>query len=495
MQQLKTIPWFLLLLVVFFVVHGTAENFEFLYFSEVMKIGAAILVAVALFFLLIRFFIKDKVHAALICFFISAWVLFFGAAFDWVRSIRLLHFIHSFTIFIPLMLCTWIIFILFIRRKKIVQDKLCFYLNVLLLIYCLYDIAVISFKAVRNNKSIAISTVNFDTSLVKTKPNVYLLLFDEYPGYTSLKDSFAFANNNLYGFLNNKSFKFLPTFSNYNMTFYSMASMLNMRYVEKNYDPSQNTVEDEQRRLLEIKNAQAVQCFKSMGYTFVNYSIFDILDKPGVKGNSFVISQATLLTDKILFNKLLKGIGWHFITGKHKISFIENIYMKDKRNNEFMEDELMKMKPSNSAAPKFVYAHFNMPHFPFFYDSLGKPLSNAQIFNEALYSDRPLFLSYLKYANTKIVSLVNSICSNDSTAIVIVMSDHGFRNYHNNGAFTPAYFDNFCALRFPDQHYLPTKDKISNVNFFPYLFNSQFNQQIPYLADSSIFLKDKKLAE
>src|SRR5882757_5201060 len=99
MKQLKTIPWFLFLLVVFFVVHGATENFEFLYLREVLKIGGTILAAVALFFLITRFFIKDNVHAALLCFFISAWILFFGAAFDWVRSVRFLHFISSFTVF------------------------------------------------------------------------------------------------------------------------------------------------------------------------------------------------------------------------------------------------------------------------------------------------------------------------------------------------------------------------------------------------------------
>jgi len=495
MQKLNTIPWFLFLLVVFFIVHGAVENFEFLYFRQVIKIGLTILGFVALFFLIIRIFIKDTIHAALICFFISGWLLFFGAAFDWVRSIRFLRFFHSFTVFIPFMLCTFILFIVLIRKRKPLQTKLCFYLNVLLLIYCLYDSAVLIIKASGTNKQVAISTVKIDTSLVKAKPNVYLLLFDEYPGYKSLKDSFAFANDSLYRFLEYRSFKFQPTFSNYNMTFYSMASMLNMRYVQKNYDPAQNTVADEQRRLLEIKNAQAVQCFKQMGYVFKNYSIFDILDEPGVKGNSFVISQATLLTDKIFFNKLIKAIGWHFITGKNRISFIEDIYMKDRRNNAFMEDELMKMKATAGAPPQFVYAHFNMPHFPFFFDSLGRTQTNAQIFNESLYSDKAVFLSYLKYVNKKMEDIVNSICSNDTSAIVIVMSDHGFRSYNNGGVYSPLYFNNICAVRFPDSNYLPVKEAWSNVNIFPYLFNCQFHQKIPYLADSSIFLKDKKIEE
>jgi len=155
----------------------------------------------------------------------------------------------------------------------------------------------------------------------------------------------------------------------------------------------------------------------------------------------------------------------------------------------------MKMKATAGAPPQFVYAHFNMPHFPFFFDSLGRTQTNAQIFNESLYSDKAVFLSYLKYVNKKMEDIVNSICSNDTSAIVIVMSDHGFRSYNNGGVYSPLYFNNICAVRFPDSNYLPVKEAWSNVNIFPYLFNCQFHQKIPYLADSSIFLKDKKIEE
>ena len=495
MKQLKNTPWFLLLLVVFFVVHGSVENFEFLYFTEVMKIGAAILGFVALFFLITRLFIKNNVHAALVCFFISAWILFYGAIFGWIRSIQVLHFLHSYTVFVPLMLCIFIGFIFFIRKKKLLQSKLCFYLNVLLLVYCLYDLSTLAFKWAGADKKKTVSNISFNAGVVKAKPNVYLLLFDEYPGYQSLKDSFAFANDSLYQFLEKKDFKFMPTFSNYNMTFYSMASMLNMNYISNTYQPLANTIDDDQQRLKEIKTAQAVKYFESMGYSFTNYSIFDILDQPSVKGNSFVVSQATLLTHKIFFNKMLKDIGWHFITGKYKIPFIENLFLKDDRNNKFIEKKLLETKADTASAPKFVYAHFNMPHPPIFCDSVGNYLSNAQIFNEELYEQRPFFLSYLKYANTKIKNLVQVICNNDPNAIVIVMSDHGYRGYNHGLVFNPLYFDNICAVRFPDKNYLPVKEKWSNVNFFRYLFNCQFNQQIPYLPDSSIFLKDKIVAE
>lgn len=43
MKQLKHTPYFPFLLVLFFILHGTVENFGFIYFDEVIKTGFIIL--------------------------------------------------------------------------------------------------------------------------------------------------------------------------------------------------------------------------------------------------------------------------------------------------------------------------------------------------------------------------------------------------------------------------------------------------------------------
>ncbi|MBS1513323.1 MAG: sulfatase-like hydrolase/transferase [Bacteroidetes bacterium] len=492
MKQLKQKPFFVVLLVLFFATHGAVDNFGFIYFSEVIKISLTILAAVLLFFVLMKWMVKDAVHAGLIVFFISAWILFFGAALDAVRSVRFLKLLHSYSVFVPFMLLTLVLFVFLIRKKKSWFSGLCYYLNVLLLLYCVYDISVLTIKWM-NSKSVAVKNTAFNATVVKEKPNVYLLLFDGYPGYRSLKDSFAFDNDSLYHFLQSEHFIAQPTFSNYNMTYYSMSSMLNMKYIDEPFVALENTAANDQQRIKEIRNAMVVQCFKQMGYRFVNYSIFDIADEPSVKGNSFVVSQATLLTNKIFFNKLIKDIGWHFISGKYKIGFLENVYRGDERNNHFIVEQLL--HDSTDTAPGFVYAHLLLPHPPFFNDSLGNALPAEKVFDPGLGANKAFFLSYLKYTNHIMQNVVHSICSRDSNAIVIVMSDHGYRDYQTGNRTEPLQFNNICFTRFPNGKYDSVRAAWSNVNLFPFIFNSQFNQQIPYLADSSIFLRDKKIAE
>jgi hypothetical protein len=489
MNQLKKKPWFVFLLVLFFVLHGTVENFGNINHVEIIKVGSFIIVIVSIFYFMIKRIVKNIFHAALICFFISVWILFFGAIFDWVRGIGFLSFLHSYSIFVPFMFCAIIGFIIFIRKKNALSEKVSYFLNVLLLLYCLYDLFSLLILSSKEKKQFSTSTISFDTTLVKAKPNVYFMIFDTYPGYKSLKDSFGYANDDMYNFLEEKDFKILPTFSNYNITFFSMASTLNMQYIDKPFLPLHVTFETDQDRIKELKNAQVVQNFKSMGYSFNNYSIFDILDKPSVKGNSFLATQATLLTHKIFFNRMIKDIGWNFVTGKYKIPFVENMYMVEKINNRFIEKKLLQPNVDKKV-PQFTYAHFTMPHAPFFYDSTGKARPNDKIFDKSLNGDKSIFLSYLKYVNTKIKNLVGAISKNDSNAIIIVMSDHGWSFYKTKEANTPFFFNNICAVHFPDKNYLPMKEQWSNVNFFRYLFNCEFNQKIPYLKDSSTFLVD-----
>ena len=86
------------------------------------------------------------------------------------------------------------------------------------------------------------------------------------------------------------------------MTVYSMASMFYMQYtIQPNEEPLQNTIENERLRIIEIKDAPVFKYFSSMGYTFINNSIFDIAEQP--KASSSVISQNNPLTNKIFFNR------------------------------------------------------------------------------------------------------------------------------------------------------------------------------------------------
>ena len=145
-----------------------------------------------------------------------------------------------------------------------------------------------------------------------------------------------------------------------------------------------------------------------------------------------------------------------------------------------------------ASGPKFTYAHFFLPHAPVYYDSTGKYVSKEIMFGTLVHINKEILLSHVKYTNMKIQSIVSNIVSKDSGAIVIVISDHGMRHYNSSTPKEPFFFDNICFMRFPNRNFPAFRDKWSNVNVYPYVFNNQFNQQIPYQQDSTVLILDKE---
>ena len=488
MNLFKKIPFFLFLLVMFFCLHGSVENYGYLNANEVLQVAAIIFGCMALFFVLTWFISKNYLFTSLVTFFIAFWNLFFGAMHDFIKTSALLQFLQSFTVLLPLLVIINILVIWWIKRHKHLYQKLFLYLNILFLLFCIADGVLlvnkhISFKEVKFTEPVA-----FDQSKVTQKPNVYFLLFDEYAGYKSLRDSFGFKNDSLYNFLQMQHFKEVPIFSNYDFTPFSMSSILNMQYVPENYTKQFLTQPDIQHRFGEIRNGQVFSIFKNMNYSIENYSIFDIKDHPSIYHyNGLFPTHAALLTNKIFHNRLIKGIGWWFVTGRFKIPWLikHYMYLKDDYNVR-VEEKVLETTAIKSTKPKFCYAHFFLPHGQFYRDSAGNFNPPDKIMGNTYLANKPLYLSYLKYTNNVIKGLVKNFNANDSGAIVIIMSDHGFYDYNTKNENDPYNFDNICFVKAPRNDTLFTNRQLSNVNFYRHLFNSQFGQNMPYLKDSTV---------
>ncbi len=487
--MLKKVPFFLLLIAAFFCLHGSVENYGYLDAMEVMWVGLTISGCIIALFLGTFLFTRKMVFAALITFFIALWYLFFGAIHDWIKNIAWLQFLHSYSVILPLLLIVNIAYIILLKRYVSFQPKLFFYLNILLLVYCLIDVGLLLNKRFNNkNTAATTSTVVFETSKVTIKPNVYFIVLDGYAGYKTLQDSFGFKNDIFYTFLKQKSFNILPITSNYDFTFYSMASTLNMEYILGDFENKIAYQNDIQQRFNEVRKASVFAAFTAMNYDIENYSFFDVNVKQGIynHSNSFFPIHSFLLLNKIFHKRLLSDLGWMLHAGEFKIEWLtkKHIYKNDTYNNKALQ-MLQKSITSDSVRPKLCYTHLLLPHEPYYKDSLGKYIA---ITKDAMYN-KALYVSYVKYTNAVMQSIVSDIINKDSAAITVIMSDHGF-NVQRVRTYSPSTFDNIFAVRFPDQKSDTSINHLTNVNAFRYIFNSQFNQKLPYLKDSIIWVKE-----
>jgi hypothetical protein len=266
-----------------------------------------------------------------------------------------------------------------------------------------------------------------------------------------------------------------------------MSSMLNMQYVPNDFNNLQLTQRDFQKRGVEINHAALFPVFRSMGYRIRNISIFDIDDQPAVSiENSFLLAHSILLTDKILHNRLQRDLGGSL--GKWIPFWKDHNFYQHDIDNKKTEELLLRSAAEKNTTPEFVYAHFMMPHGPYYYDSLGNKNPYDKISHYTTWTNKPFFVSYLKYINKRIFNMANTIISHDPNAIIIVMGDHGFRAYNNDALYQAPRYDNLCAIHFPDNNHKDMKEPWSTVNLFRYVFNCEFGQSMPYLSDSTIVL-------
>ena len=360
------------------------------------------------------------------------------------------------------------------------------YFNVLLIIYVVFDLAQLATKAFEPGKQPIAITFNY--AAVGAKPNVYFLLFDGYPGQKTLTDSFNFNNELLNGFLTKQNFVQLPIKSNYDYTLYSMSSMFNMNYVNNEYKVNKETQRDGQMRQQEIKEGAVFEVFEKMGYKIVNFSVFDIKNLPGLSDeNSFLLGHSILLTNKILINRARKDVIYIFTDEQIKyLPFLKNQSVFIDRNNNLKAQKLIETSVEKKAdKPVFCYAHFLLPHPPYFYDSTGKETDYKKMTDFNVVLNKQNFISYLKYTNSVIKSTITAIRQKDSNAVIILLSDHGVRSFPRKPFMQPSNFDNVCYLFLPSKNYKPLGEDFTNVNIFPYLFNGVFNQNMPFLKDTS----------
>ncbi|MBL7702031.1 MAG: sulfatase-like hydrolase/transferase [Ferruginibacter sp.] len=484
---LRKIPFFLFLLALFFCLHGSVENYGYLFPAEVAQAGAGILLGMAVLLALVFFFSRNFLFASLLVFFISLWYLFFGAIHDLVKTTPFLKLLASYTVLLPVMLLVNIAVAWWLKKNKQLHPKIFLYLNLLFIIFCLADGILLVIKHLNYKQPVAATTLNVDQSKVTAKPNVYFLLFDEYAGYKSLQDSFGFKNDSLYVFLQQQQFNILPVFSNYDFTPYSMSSVLNMQYVAGSHNSQVIAQEDVQQRFGEIRNAQVEAIFKSMGYKTANFSMFDFKGSPALsQTNGLFPIHAALLTHKIFHKRLLKDIGWWFVTGKFQVPFLKkDILYKDDAYNKLVEEKLLQAAAAKGPQPVFTYAHFFLPHGQYCRDSSGNLNAPEKI---SALSDKPLYLSYLKYTNRVMQRLVTNITAADPAAIIIIMSDHGFYDYKSPGGYHAYNFDNICMVKMPAAKSDTVNLPRSNVNFFRYFFNTAYGQHFPYVTDSTVFI-------
>ena len=481
-------PHFVYLLPSFFVFHGYVENIEAMQPMEGFILLGTYLLAILVIFLFAWLFLRSKQKAALLAFATMFFHLFFGAFHDGLKNFFPGAFINQYSVVLPSSLIGFVLLCIYLKRTNKSFRTLAIYLNLLLLVLLLIEIP----KLIQSVNSLKPPLLLADTKPCDTckKPDVYLIIADEYADSASLQEVFNFNNTTLLTGLRNKGFHIINNSrSNYNFTTYSMASMFQMNYLPamkgRNSDLS-----DRNKCYELINNSSLWTFFKKNGYELKNHSPFFIDNIPTEAPQNYILIGAKMITSQTFLSRLNRDLRYHLaLTFKIQSEVHRVAYFID-RCNKLLLSRLLK-EPKSSGKPKFVYTHLEMPHYPYYFTKEGKP-NPIEILAEGNQWRQKEYIEYLQYCNGVLMKTIDTILKESKEPpIILFMSDHGFREFtadiEKNAKY---YFMNLNTVYLPEKNYQKFGDSISIVNQFRVLLNTAFGQQLPLLKDSTIFFYD-----
>lgn len=489
-------PLHLVLLPIFFILTTYSRYSGLLYPSEFLLPFIKITALAFIYFFLLYMLLKNKTKAGILATLFILIFLFFGEFKIWLQDLPLVGIIASYRFLLPLLLLLYtFIFLRIIKSKSLVI--LTTFLNTLFSFFIIIEIWKISAQQSIKPVSPQIAIDNKVTNTLRNLPDIYYIVPDCYPSSAFQKEALGSSFNFLDSALLDRNFYVLNnSTSNFHLTSFSVAATLNMQYsnwIQKN---TPTIPADYSNSVDLIKYAAIPKSLKSLGYKIYNLSVFEIANQSPI-GKARLISKTA---DQIIFyNTLWMALKWQVIPSIFP-SYVKKLESINMRNNRSLRNNFKRynqtiidsLKSSHFTpvlnSPKFIYAHLEMPHYPYYFDSTGNPYSDEEVFKANSSLDKNKFKGYIGYTNKIILTIIDSLLYNSNKkCVIIIQSDHG------TGKFQPGNdkdaFSNYSAFYFPDSNYKGLYDSMSNVNTFRIILNKYFGQRLNMLKDTSIYLK------
>ena len=479
-------PFFLLLLPFFFVLHGYGQYFPEIHLKTAGLLLLKYAIAVAAMAILFWPLLKNRLKTSLIIFLLLAINLFWGSTLDFVKANSGIPFLTRYIFILPFTFIIILAVFIYLKKTKSSLTKIFLYLNLLFLLLIAVDIAGIFLKFPERKEQ---KVADLDKQIIPCdtckKPDIYLIVADEYAGKTELKDLFDYDNTDFENKLKERNFHFIDSSnSNYNATVYSMASLFNMGYL---YNLKSRVInyKDMLACYNLIRNNNLTAFLKKNNYSIHNFSFYDLASEKKMVTNHYFPDEEDVLTYRTFLNRIQRDLGFHLFTKKKT----EQILRHNMYNNIKTDSLLNLFLKKKRTKPAFVYTHLDMPHHSYYNRSNGE-LVPVEMLTDEFTMDRKAYIEYLKYTNTKLIELIDKIKRNaEQPPIILLMSDHGFRQVGKE-VDKKYFFMNLSAVHLPDSNYNNFYNGMSAVNQFRTILNSQFGQQLPLLIDSTIFLSE-----
>ena len=453
---------------VFFLVYNINEISGEVGLNEILIPLVVLLIIPILIKAVVALFAKSSIPSAIFTTILLSILLFYAHLFYFIISNQFLKTYLKEGYFIIILILIILLIGYFLVKTTRPLKTFNFYLNILFLTYLTFEVVhFVNHSNVDDMKGIMKQLDSVRKKDFKGKPDVYFIVADAYANAESLKKYWNYNNSMFINYLKEKGFFYVGySKSNYNNTASSIASILNMEFLPKQLDvnSTMRRIEIQNQLIKKIKKSIVFQEFYRQGYDIYNLSIFNILNvKP------------------YYFDRFLYPSFYNYILAKTLPMKIFYRYADMDRLSVL--NELERISDIKNIRPKIIYCHLLLPHHPYVYDSTGVRTLSA---NPSFKQDMQ-YLEQLIYTNKLLKRSVDVIQMNDPNAIIILMSDHGYRQLAKEPDRTMESFDNFTSIYFPDRDYKELYNTMSAINIFNATINKVEGAQLKFKRDTSDF--------
>jgi hypothetical protein len=337
-------------------------------------------------------------------------------------------------------------------------------------------------------------------------PDVYYLILDGYPRGDFINQHLGSSNLAFLDQLQEMGFFVAHcSQSNYTDTRFSVASTLNMQYLDDGKGIPEVVYTGATLDSM-IKSGKVQQIFSDLGYTNITFESGFKWLRWEVADHRLQVNQAGSDAIRLLGLNgfellLLETSGARFLLdlpllmdserAATLVDLIENPRAAHRARVIFNLEQIPQI-PATFPSPKFVYAHLIFPHPPFVVDAEGNPLKNSPADELAAYADQ------ITYLNQRLLVIIDQILENSEIPpVIILQGDHGATIAYEDLEIDPA-----LRLGILNAYYFPPAEdlagtpertqelllypSITPVNTFRLVFDQYFNSQYGLLEDLSI---------
>ena len=415
-------------------------------------------------------------------------VLFFsyGRIYDLVAGFKIGDFIIGEHRYLSaLWLILFIVGVFFTIKTKANLRNLTDILNIFsitLVLFPLITIGIYNFNT-RDSRQETVAVVQENVAAItgdKDKlPDIYYIVLDGYASLNNLQEFYNYDNNEFIEYLEKKGFFIArESKSNYSLTYLSLASSLNMEYINYLSDTVGIDSEDTKIPYAMIEDNRVINFLRSRGYKYIHFSSgwgatdnnpkADInISGPRFKGFQTLLIQTTML----------KPFQYYIISDARE-AILNNL--------------LHLSKPYKTEEPNFIFYHMLVPHPPYLFDENGEAVPDAKLkMSGNVWKQKENYINQLIFINKEIKKVIDNIISESQIPpIIILQADHGTRSSYNYtsgedppGDMVKEMMGILNALYLPSGGDEFLYDSITPVNSFRLIFNFYFDADYELLDD------------